>query len=76
MCVCLFVSTLTAVRTVQHMIKKFGTGVDIDNISDDLLVKVIGQGHQVKKCYFKDFLICVNKYQVLAYGVTSYDVTA
>ncbi len=54
---------------------KFATGVDIDNILDEFA----GQGHRtrvkvmrLKKHHFHDFLIWVNKYQVLAHGVMSW----
>ncbi len=56
------------------MVTKFGTGIDLD----DLLDEFAGQGHRSKvkvtrskKRHFQDFLILVNKYQLMAYGVTS-----
>ena len=56
------------------MVMKFGTDIDLDDLSDEFA----GQGYRsmvkvtrLKKRHFQDFLIWVNKYQVLAYGVTS-----
>ncbi len=53
------------------MVTKFGTGIDLDDILGELIGQ--GQSHQGKKRYFYGLLIWVNRYQTLAYGVTSCD---
>ncbi len=58
--VCVSVCWRSHSQTVRHMVTKFDTGVDIDNISDEFA----GQGHRSmakvtmsKKHHFQDFLI-------------------
>ena len=66
LCVFQFVSTLT----VEQIVRKFDTGVDLYQISD----KFDGQGQRSrapgKKCDVYDILTSVPVYKMLAYGVT------
>ncbi len=55
------------------MVTKFGTGIDLDDLSDefaDLGHRSKVMAMRSKKLHFQDFLILVNKYQLLAYGIT------
>ena len=67
--VCLFVSALTA-EPFDIGSRNLAQGLTVMISWTSSMVKVKGQGHQVKKRDFLDFVIWVSRCQTQAYGVT------
>ncbi len=68
-CVCQFVNTLTTER-IEVWSRNLTHGLTLMKSQTSLMVKVKGQGHQVKKRDVYDFLASVPVYKMVAYGVT------
>ena len=74
MCVCLSVCGHSQGGTVLHIIKKFGIGIDLDDILDEFDGQGQGLRSPGQKCDFQAFRVRVPGYKTLVSSMFMYRI--